>query len=170
MSLLRKQNAVCGAVQTRLEEISSKARGAAALDRLLAGLESSLREHVGTCAACRTAAELHIASSALLSPLRSSRPAAGAWFATRVMAAIAAREKELARVPGLAALLPKYASRLAWAAAVALLVTASWVYTGTKSPTTTPPSANVPESLFETQPGPPQTPDEVLMSLAVTEK
>jgi len=170
MSLFGKHSATCSAVEARIEELSSKAHGAAALDQLVAGLDPSLREHVRTCAACRKAAEIHFASSALLSPLRSSRAPAGAWFTTRVMAAIAARERELGRAPAIAALLPKYASRLAWAAAIALLLTGSWVYTGAKSPATAQPSVNVPESLFETQPGPPQTPDEVLMSLAITEK
>lgn len=169
MSLFGKKSAICTAVQARIEEVCSRPR-TAALDQLLADLDLSSREHVRACEACRAAAEIHLASSALLAPLRPSRPAAGVWFTTRVMAAITAREKELGRAPAIAALLPKYASRLAWAAAVALLVIGSWVYTGTKSPATAQPSVNGPESLFETQPGPPQTPDDVLMSLAITEK
>jgi hypothetical protein len=86
------------------------------------------------------------------------------------MTAIATREKDLSRSPALAALLPKYASRFAWVASIALLITGSWVYGGVNSPATSQPSVNVPESLFEIQPAPPQTPDEVLISLAVTEK
>ena len=164
MGLFRRESAVCIAVRARMEE---SARNASRPDEWLAALEPAEREHALGCANCREAAGVYTASRQVLAGLRDSRPSPNAWFASRVMRAIAAQESE-PPAPALAALLPRYASRLAWVASVALLVTGSWVYGGTKS--STQPSMNVPESLFETQPGPPQTPDDVLMSLAVTEQ
>ena len=164
MGLFRRESAVCIAVRARMED---SVRNASHPDELLAALEPAERDHAVRCANCRHAAGLYAASSQLLVTVRDSRPSPDAWFASHVMRAIAAQESE-SPAPALAALLPRYASRLAWVASVALLITGSWVYGGAKSPTQ--PSMNVPESLFETQPGPPQTPDDVLMSLAITEQ
>jgi hypothetical protein len=104
--------------------------------RLLESLETAsevdaispkLTAHAASCAACQTASEDLIASRKLLAALPRRAETAGSWFASRVMAAIAARESELMRSVEAWTVLPKLAARLTWISALALLLTTTWL-------------------------------------------
>ena len=124
---------------------------------------STLREHATECAECRAIAEELLATRDLLKTLPASqaeipRP----WFAQRVMAAIAARELELRQSLDAWTAVPKLASRLTWASALALLLASTWLYERPKS-TPKPGGDAAVESLFD-QPASSSTQDDILMS------
>ncbi|MGH9742943.1 MAG: hypothetical protein ACRD51_11400, partial [Candidatus Acidiferrum sp.] len=122
MGLLKKGRAQCRAFRLQLEDATSAAPDAKDLAGLLAEAPVVLQEHAAGCGDCRAAAETLLASRALLSEMPSLAEAGGPWFATRVMAVIAARRPEFARVPDTWTFLPKLAARLTWASAIALLL------------------------------------------------
>jgi len=80
------------------------------------------------------------------------------------MNVIAARERELANLANAWSEVPRFASRLAWASAIALLVGSTWLYEkpapATNHPLTVAASQ---ESLFET--APPANQDDVLIGV-----
>src|SRR5438046_10215566 len=85
------------------------------------------------------------------------------WFAARVMAAIASRERELAERVTAWTEFPRFASRLTWVAAVLLLAGTTWFYEAVvRAPSYAPTGSQ--ESIFEAPQ--PTTPDDVLVSLA----
>src|SRR5260370_538030 len=87
-----------------------------------------------------------------------------AWFAARVMNAIAARERELSlRVSGWTEF-PRFASRVAWITAVVLLAGSTWFYEkAMKTPSYPLKGVGAQESIFE---APQQTnQDDVLISM-----
>src|SRR5207344_3351163 len=105
------------------------------------------RAHLAACAECQTAAEDILATRGILAELpRAAEP--GPWFAPRVMAAIAARESELRQSLEAWAAVPRFAARLTWISAVALLLAAGWLY---ESPKFAQPSGNqtTAESIFD---------------------
>jgi predicted anti-sigma-YlaC factor YlaD len=124
----------------------------------------SQQEHLAACSNCQAVAD-DIAKSRIF--LREVTPPAmqpGPWFAPRVMAAIAARESELRQSLEAWAAVPRFAARLTWISALALLLAGGWLY---ESPTLAPTSGNqtTAESLFDSPQS--QTPDDVLpMELA----
>src|SRR5216110_3423902 len=85
------------------------------------------------------------------------------WFASRVMAAIASRERELAGRVSAWAEFPRFASRLTWVAAIVLLASTTWFYRSVvRAPSY--PSTGSQESIFE---APQQSaPDDILISRA----
>ena len=122
------------------------------------GLESTgttthaaLQEHLADCADCRTAAEELSLSRALLRKMPPRPIAPGPWFAGRVMAAIAAREAILERSLEAWTVVPKFAARLTWISALALLLAGSWLYQGPKPTPRTGNEGGV-ESLFDVAP------------------
>jgi hypothetical protein len=114
-------------------------------------LSAALQKHLADCMDCRSAAEELFASRALLQkmPLQTAEP--GPWFAARVMAAIAARESTLQRSFEAWTVVPKFAARLTWISALALLLAGTWLY---QAPKTAPKSGNGSnvESLFDVAP------------------
>ena len=103
-----------------LEALERNADGAA--------LPPALREHAMACAECRAAVEDATASRALLQGLPSQASEPRPWFASRVMAAIAAREAELRRPVDAWTVVPRLAAKLSWASALALLLASTWLY------------------------------------------
>src|SRR5882672_9097734 len=90
----------------------------------------------------------------------------GPWFARRVLSAIAARERELTFPVSPWSMVPRFASRLAWASAIVLLAGSTWLYQkATPVPAKQPAAASSPEYLFEA-PQPPMNQDDVLISMA----
>lgn len=124
-NMLNKRRAVCRDFQLQLEV---SAPGAKEFSELVAAMPIALKEHADECADCRAAAETFLEARALVVEWPSHAAMGGPWFAPRVMAAIAARRAELARVPETWTFLPKLAARLTWASAVALLLASGWFY------------------------------------------
>jgi len=137
MGLLNRNQAACRECRAQLEETASAARGVTNLSDLLAAAPASAA-HVKACAACRAAAEDLLATRVMLSALPSNAGLGGPWFASRVMAAIAARKAELARTADTWTFLPRLAARLTWVSSVALLLASAWIY---QRPLSKPPIA-----------------------------
>lgn len=120
--------AECNNFQTQLEDAAASAPDARDLSELFAAAPAAVKEHAETCAKCLAYAKHIVETRTALVGLPSNAGQPGPWFAPRVMAMIAARRAELARVPDTWTLLPKLAARLTWASAIALLLASGWLY------------------------------------------
>ncbi len=80
--------------------------------------------HAESCAACRTALEEFVETRDLLTEMRVPEP--GPWFATRVMAAINAREQEEEAQDGVWIGVRKLAPKLVAVSALLLVLGGSW--------------------------------------------
>ena len=163
-NLLKKKNAECGRLRDSLEETATKHAGAISVERLMEGLAPAEREHAASCESCREAAQDLVAAKELFQGVASFRDDAKPWFASRVMSAIAARERELSLRVSAWSEFPRFASRLAWITAVALLAGSTWFYEkAMKTPSYPLKGAAPQESIFE---APQQTnQDDVLISM-----
>lgn len=132
----KKQSGLCARYSAALEELPVEIGEAAGCAELRKSLPAQLAAHAADCSSCKAAQEMFWASRKLLAgqffEARQEMPAGlnGApWFATRVMTKIAEREAEVhrARMEWSGAV-SKLASRLAWASALMLLVTSTWLY------------------------------------------
>lgn len=134
------------------------------LQEWLAGISPLDREHFLGCDDCRAATEawLRVRGSLLDRPKVAASPSP--WFPARVMTAIAAKEEEMRPAAAWIAV-PRFASRLVWAAAALLVVASTWVYQKPPVRISRPPAMNASEGIFDAQ-SPPVTEDEVLVSLA----
>ena len=121
------------------------------------------RTHMATCQDCARAVLEVFRAKQLFQGAASLRQEERPWFAARVMAAIAAREKELAERVTAWTEFPRFASRLTWVAAVVLLASTTWFYESVLRSPSHPVSGSQ-ESIFE---APQQTtPDDILISQA----
>ena len=136
------------------------------LQALIAGLSPQNRLHLQQCQDCRVAMDAWLVARQSLQTLADSSAPAPPWFATRVMGAIAARQEELFRPAAAWSIVPRFASRLAWACAALLLVGSTLLYQKPSAEPSSAPSVNATEGLFDTQPPPLSTKDDVLTSLA----
>src|SRR6266403_645913 len=115
-------------------------------------LSASQQEHLAACAECGAVADDISMSRFIFKDVPASAAAPGPWFAPRVMAAIAARESELRQSLEAWAAVPRFAARLTWVSALALLLASTWLY---KSPQAAPNvaqnsgSQSTVESLFD---------------------
>src|SRR5580704_5598702 len=164
-NFLHKRRAECRDFQSQLEDAAEAAPSAKEFSELFREAPNALKAHAASCADCRSAAENIIEARALLAELPSTATMAGAWFAPRVMAAIAARKAELTRAADTWTFLPKLAARLTWASAVALLLASGWLYQKPVSTSAKPVATDITgEPVADT--ATPATNDEVLVSLA----
>jgi hypothetical protein len=167
MGLRNQDRADCRAIRALLEDPAAADRGVRSFADMLAVAPPALIKHAENCRRCREAGENLLASRAVLSSLASRADLGGAWFPSRVMAAIAARKAELARVADTWTFLPKLASRLTWASSVALLLASAWLY---QRPVSTIPAQPVVTDItgepIVDKAAPAATDDEVLLSLA----
>jgi hypothetical protein len=163
-NLLKKNNAECERLHDSLEEAGTKRADVMSVEGLLEGLSSAEREHLTSCEDCREAAEDLVTAKELFQGVGSFREDAKPWFAARVMNAIAARERELSLRVSAWTEFPRFASRLAWITAVALLAGSTWFYEkAIKTPSYPLKGAGAQESIFE---APQQTnQDDVLISM-----
>lgn len=163
-SLFDKRPSQCRAFQERLEDVASVAPAATELTEFLSAMPVELKAHAAQCADCRAAAQDLLAARALLENLPSRAELGGAWFPSRVMAAIVARKAELARVGDTWMIVPRLAAKLTWASAVALLLASGWLYS---KPRTEPPKPVLTDITGEpvNETSPPDTNDDVLVSL-----
>ena len=167
MGLWNRDRAECRQLRGQLEDVAASSPGAKTVSELLAAASAGLQLHAKDCASCHQAAEDILAARMFLSGLRSNADAGGPWFASRVMAAIAAQKAQLARAADTWTFLPRLASRFTWASSIALLLASAWLY---QRPVTTPPVATravatdiTGEPLTDTSPQPPSD-DEFLLS------
>lgn len=153
--LLKKNRGECGRFLESLE-------GTANVD----ARSPVLAEHAAACEKCRAASDALFASRALLRALPRRAEKAGPWFASRVMAAIAARESELRRSVEAWTVLPKLAAKLAWVSALALVLTTTWLAGRPASAPVRPVLIDLTgEPVIESTPAPANN-EEVLVSLA----
>lgn len=157
-----KGNENCRKLRDALEEAAAKLEGASRIENLIALLPEEQRGHVASCADCREAASDLVKVKALLNGADSFAAEERPWFAARVMAAIASRERELAERVSAWTEFPRFASRLALVAAILLLAGTTWFYeVVVRAPSYVPAGQ---ESIFE---APQQSaPDDVLVSMA----
>jgi hypothetical protein len=151
--LLTRRKEECNHLQDLLEDAAAEHSHVASIEELLKVLPPVWRIHFAKCRSCRDAAqELLVARKVFrgVSP-RTEEP--GPWFVTRVMAAIAAKEKELSEARKTWLAVPRFASRLALASAALLLLASTWLYERPfAAPLKPPASVASQESLFEAPP------------------
>jgi hypothetical protein len=146
LSLFRRERKAC----ITFLDILNNAVNKATLEEFLAGATPEQRAHAASCENCRAAVEEFLAARALLNALPSQADLPRPWFASKVMAGIAARETEVRRLASAWTLVPRLASRLACVSALAILVAGTWLYHNPRSspPSQTTAEASV-ESIFE---------------------
>ena len=165
-NLLKKNDDECGKLQDRLEDSAAVRPEAASIEALSEALSSAERTHLASCENCREVAQDLLATREIFKSVGSATELATPWFATRVMAGIAARERELAEAASTWLAVPKFASRLAMASGALLLLTSTWLY---ERPSTAPakqPAAPASQEYLFEAPQPPMNQDDVLISLA----
>jgi hypothetical protein len=164
-NLLNGKNEDCKKLRNGLEEFAAARPDAGSLRELLAVMAPEERDHVAACAECREAVLDIFASREIIKGVAFRGAEATPGFATRVMNAIAAQERELAIVANAWSEFPRFASRLAWAAGILLLAGSTWLYEkGVPASNHAVPGAAAQESLFDS--APPANQDDVLISMA----
>ena len=148
--VVKKQEDDCSRFRDSLEEIAS------------GGASREMLEHSAACEDCAAAADELLESRELLRALPRAASPTMAWFAPRVMAAIAAREAELRQSLDAWSVIPKLALRLTWISALALMLAVTWFLQRPTTPTR-PVTDITGEPMQNTAP---VTNDDVLMSLA----
>jgi hypothetical protein len=164
-NLLKKNREECNKLQDLLEESGAALPEATSSETLSAAWPAAQREHMATCADCQEAAQDLLDTRELFKGVDSSTEMAKPWFATRVMAAVVARERELAEAASAWLAVPKFASRLALASGALLLVASMWLYEERPLPAANPHASILAaqESLFEAPP--PMNQDDVLVNV-----
>jgi hypothetical protein len=127
-NLLKKNGEECGKLRDLLEESEAALPEATSAEQLIAEWPEAQREHMAACGSCQEAAQDLLASREIFKRVGPATETAKPWFATRVMAAIAARERELAGAASTWLAVPKLASRLTLASGALLLVASVWLY------------------------------------------
>ena len=157
-----KGNENCRKLRDALEEAAGDFEGAIRVESLIALLPEEQRGHLAACADCREAADDVVKVKALFIGASSFASEERPWFAARVMATIASRERELRERVSAWTEFPRFASRLTWVAAILLLAGTTWFYEAVVRAPSYAPAGQ--ESIFEV----PQqsTPDDVLVSMA----
>lgn len=161
-NLLKKNDQRCIAMLDLLEASAAVRPEAENITDLSADMSAAERAHIASCQNCQEAALDLLATREIFGSVGSAKEMAGPWFPARVMAAIAARERELADVATTWLAVPKFASRLAVVSAGLLLVASTWLYEKPlPSPSQQTSSLAAQESLFEAPP--PASQDDVLV-------
>jgi hypothetical protein len=164
-SRLKNRENKCIRFLEQLEESASAETAGPNTEALLRSLPAQEQDHAIACKDCHTAVDDLLTARALLEELPSRAELPRPWFASGVMAAIAAYEAELNAALNIWVAVPKLASRLTWVSAVALLLATTWLF---ERPAPVPArqtiAGSTTETLFEIS-QPPATHDEVLASL-----
>jgi hypothetical protein len=163
--LLDNTQSRCDHFQEWLEESRSPQSGLETFENLISNAGPEVRQHAQECSDCRDAAEDIVALRNLVREFETA-PVAGPWFAPRVIAAINSLEVERSRASAIWLAVPRFASRLSWLAAVALLFTCTWMYERSTQPIEPQTaSAFTSEHLFD-PPALPANHDDVLVNQA----
>jgi hypothetical protein len=127
-NLLKKRDEDCTKLRNLLEESAAARPEAVNVKELCEVLPAAQRNHIDACGSCQEATRDLLATREIFKGVGSTREMPRPWFANRVMAAIAARERELSEVASTWLAVPKLASRLAVASGALLLVASTWLY------------------------------------------
>jgi hypothetical protein len=159
---LLKNDKECGKLRDLLEESATARPDAISVEQLSQDWSAAERAHIAACENCLEAAKDLLATREIFKGVTSDAVTERPWFAARVMAAIAARERELTEAASTWLAVPKFASRLALASCALLLVASTWLYERPQ-PAANQQAANLAaqESLFETSP--PMNQDDVFV-------
>ena len=142
----RKKSKECRSLRDILE--NAQREGASEVS----SLSGAQQKHLAACSECQQAADDILMTRAMLRAMPRHAEVSVPWFAPRVMAAIAAKESELRQSLEAWAAVPRFAARLTWVSALALLLASTWLY---KSPQAAPNvaqnsgSQSTVESLFD---------------------
>jgi len=127
-NLLRNSDEQCRKLRDLLEDSAAARPKAISIQELSEALSAAAQTHIGACVSCQEAAQDLLATREIFKGVGSATEMAKPRFATRVMAAIAARERELTEAASTWLAVPKFASRLALASCALLLVASVWLY------------------------------------------
>jgi hypothetical protein len=124
-------------------------------------LSAPQQKHLAACSECQQICDDILIARTMLRDLPRQSEVSAPWFAPRVMAAISAKESELRQSLEAWAAVPRFAARLTWVSALALLLASTWLYQSpAKTQTATNGNQGSIESLFDSaQSG---APDDVL--------
>ena len=162
-SLLKRSNEECRRLGDTIEQAAAKQADAASVSKLTEALAAEERMHIAACPDCQQAVQEVVRAKQLFRGAASFSQEERPWFAARVMAAIAAREKELAERVTAWTEFPRFASRLTWVVAIVLLASTTWFYESVlRAPAH--PVSGLQESIFEVPQQP--APDDILTSQA----
>ena len=162
-NLLKRSKEECTRLRDKVEEAAAKQAHPLSVKNLREELTAEERKHLETCQDCQHAAQELFAAKELFQGVASFSHEARPWFAARVMAAIAARERALAERVTAWTEFPRFASRLTWVAVIVLLASTTWFYESVVRVPSHPVYGSQ-ESIFE---APQQSaPDDVLISQA----
>jgi len=125
---LLKNEKECEKLSELLEESAAARPEALSGEELRRDWPAAECAHIASCPSCLEAANDLLAARKLFEGVASSAAVARPWFANRVMAAIAARERELSETAKTWLAVPRFASRLAVASGAVLLVVSTWLY------------------------------------------
>ena len=163
-NLLRKDKKDCRKLRDALEETVAGPREATSVEALMSELRAEERGHVEACCDCREAVPELVAAKELFRGVASYADEERPWFAARVMAAISARERELAAQLSTWSEFSRFAPRFAWVTAVLLLAGSTWFYERVVRAPANPLNGTPQESIFEAPQQASQ--DDVLVSMA----
>jgi len=149
-NLLKKSDEECRKVRDLLEDSAAIRPEAVSIGELSEALSAAAQTHIGACVSCQEAVQDLLATREMFKGVASNSEIERPWFATRVMAAIAARERELSEAASTWLAVPRFASRLAMASGALLLLASTWLYERPLSTTSQQASTlAAQESLFE---------------------
>ncbi len=158
---LLKNGEECRKLRDLLEDSAAARPDAGSIRELSEAMSAATQTHIAACVSCQEAAQDLLATREIFKGVASAvveRP----WFATRVMAAIAARERELSEAASTWLAVPRFASRVAMASGAVLLLASTWLYERPLSTSGQQASTlAAQESLFEAPP--PMNQDDVLV-------
>src|SRR5437868_13529643 len=115
-SWFAKNDDACSRLRNSLDDVADRN-----------SLPPALATHAASCHECSTALDELFAARALLSALPRPAEEARPWFAARVMAAIGEQESKVTRSLETWIVVPRLASKLAWGAVLALVLTTTWL-------------------------------------------
>jgi len=124
---LLKNERECERLRDLLEESTARSE-ARSVEELSRDWPTAERTHIASCSSCLEAAADLLATRKLFERVPPNAALDRPWFASRVMAAIAARERELSETAKTWLAVPRFASRLALASGAVLLVVSTWLY------------------------------------------
>jgi hypothetical protein len=160
---LLKDGEECGKLRNLLEDSAAARPEAVTVEQLSREWPAAERAHFSACGNCQEAAKDLLRAREIFKGIVSNAGTERPWFATRVMAAIAARERELTEAASTWLAVPKFASRLAMASVALLLVASTWLYERPiHSPTQHDSALAAQESIFDAPP--PMNQDDVLIN------
>ena len=118
----RKKSKDCRSLRDLLEGTSE-----------VSALSAAQQKHLAACSGCQEVADDILMTRTILRDLPRQSEVSAPWFAPRVMAAIAAKESELRQSLEAWAAVPRFAARLTWVSALALLLASTWLYESPKA-------------------------------------